>query len=601
MAGRIYCGDNLEILSLPEFFQPEMVDLVYADPPFNSQRTYNIVYKGSNAQDEAFKDFWTWTEAAPMYARLMSDSTLLPRTLKPLLEALHDRLVEEDDDLLAYLTMMTPRLVAMHRVLKRTGSLYLHCDPTASHYLKIVLDAIFGSKNFLNEVVWKRTFAHGSAKRFGPVHDVLFLYAKSDSYTWTDPRVDQDPDYVEKHFKLDDGDGRLYQAITLTGSGIRHGQSGKPWRGVDPTKAGRHWALPGDVVKDLGISGSVSERLDALDAAGMIYWPDKEDPTPRLKWYADVLKRVALLDVWTDIAPISAKAAERTGYPTQKPLSLLDRVIRASSREGDIVLDPFCGCGTSIEASERLGRRWYGIDIARKAVDVIEDRFRRATLDEPEIVWHPADKDAAYALAHADKHGFERWALRKIRAARVRARDRGIDGEALFKDGNASYHAIVSVKAGGVKPGDVRDLRGTMDREHAPIGVFVTRNEPSEEMKREAVRLGFLDAQDAEGPIPRIQFVNVERMFSPLPAIRCPGKNVTEMPKPTIPPPPVVGEQLALGIDQKVRDAAVPKMKLRSTKPKMQPAKAYPGPKGIEGRAVANSRSSSKPPPSSRR
>jgi site-specific DNA-methyltransferase (adenine-specific) len=570
MAGRIYCGDNLEVLSLPEFFQPEMVDLVYADPPFNSQRTYNIVYKDSNAQDEAFKDFWTWTEAAPMYSRLMGDSTLLPRSLKPLLESLHSRLINEDDDLLAYLTMMTPRLVQIHRVLKRTGTMYLHCDPTASHYLKIVLDAIFGSKRFVSEIIWKRTNAHGDAKRWSSVADILLMYTKGDEFTWNPQRGVLDPKYIASKYRHQDKDGRRYMLDNMTSPQPRPNMM-YSWKGHASPAMGWRYEL---------------ETMERLDSEGRIWYPDSKKKRPRLKRYLDKKEHALLTNVWTDIAPLNSQAKERLGYPTQKPLDLLKRIILASSNHGDIVLDPFCGCGTTVEASERLGRRWWGIDIAHKAVDVINTRFVRVGLDEPEVIWQPADKDAAHALGEADKHSFERWALRKIRAARLRSKDRGIDGEALFKDGDISYPVIVSVKAGGVKPGDVRDLRGTIVREDETllddgrsiavkrtIGVFVSRKEPSDEMRLEATRAGFLPTSDGEGPIPRIQFVNVERLFGPLPAIRCPGKNVTEMPKPTIPPPPVVGEQLGLDIDRKVRDAKLP---AKSTKP--GPAKTYERP-----------------------
>jgi site-specific DNA-methyltransferase (adenine-specific) len=595
MAGKIYCGDNLEVLSLPEFFQPEMVDLVYADPPFNSQRTYNIVYKDSNAQDEAFKDFWTWTEAAPMYSRLMGDSTLLPRSLKPLLEGLHARLIDEDDDLLAYLTMMLPRLVAMHRVLKRTGSLYLHCDSTASHYLKVSLDAIFGSRNFRNEIVWRRTHAHGDSHRgWGSITDTLLMYSKTDEYTFNPQSSPFDDGYIDAATKKHGGvdtDGRVWQSVTLRSPSPRPNLH-YPYKASDGVTYQPH---PNGWSCDI-------DRMKTYDKDKKLHFPAKPGGTLRLKMYWDAprarhrtasgLPERLIQNLWSDIPALNSSAKERLGYPTQKPLDLLTRIISASSNHGDIVLDPFCGCGTTVEASERLGRRWFGIDIAKRAVDVIEKRFARVGLEEPEVVWQPADKDAAHALGVVNKHGFEKWSLRRIRAARVRAKDRGIDGEALFKDGDSTYHAIVSVKAGGVKPADVRDLRGTLDRERAPIGVFVTRLDPSDEMKREAVRLGFLDASDAEGPIPRLQFVSVERMFGPLPPIRCPGKNVTEMPKPTIPPPPVVGEQLGLDIDHKVRDARGP-AKAKARSPGTAKARPYERP-DAEIKAVAEK--GSRPP-----
>ncbi len=264
-----------------------------------------------------------------------------------------------DNDMLAYLAMMAPRLVELHRVLKPTGSIYLHCDPTASHYLRMLMDAVFGPAMFLSEIIWKRTHAHGRRRRFGPVHDTMLFYAKTDAYVWTDPRLEHDPDYVEKHFTLHDETGRQFQAISLTGAGVRHGDSGQPWRGVDPTAVGRHWALPRKAIAKLGpATGSVQEKLDSLDAAGMIFWPEKQGGTPRLKWYADELTGVAIRDVWTDIPPISAHAAERLGYPTQKPEALLRSDHPGQfTDEGDVVLDPFCGCGTTIAVAQRLKRQ----------------------------------------------------------------------------------------------------------------------------------------------------------------------------------------------------------------------------------------------------
>lgn len=240
-----------------------------------------------------------------------------------------------------------------------------------------MLDQIFGENNFQSEIVWKRTHAHGSAQRWAPVHDNIFFYTNGKNYTWTYPTVPHDPDYITKHFKNRDGEGRLFQPITLTGSGTRNGESGKPWHGIDPTLAGRHWAIPGKTMKKYKLTGkTVQDRLDALNKAGLIYWPKEGDGTPRLKWYADELSGMAMGTVWTDISPISANAEERLGYPTQKPLPLLERIINASSNEGDIVLDAFCGCGTALVAAENLHRRWIGIDVSPTACRVMAKRLR---------------------------------------------------------------------------------------------------------------------------------------------------------------------------------------------------------------------------------
>lgn len=533
MSGIFYCGDNLELLTVLERVPTESVDLIYLDPPFNSQRTYNIVYKDSRAQAEAFKDHWSWAEGAQQYAKVLEASTTPPR-LRTLLRGLHDLLIDEDADLLAYLAMMAPRIFALHRVLKPTGSLYLHCDPTASHYLKLILDGVFGPKNFLNEIIWKRTSAHSSARRPGPVHDVLLFYARSESYTWNPAFTPHDPSYVASHYRQRDPDGRRWTASDLTAAGVRNGSSGKPWRGFDVTAKGNHWKF-------------TIENLEKLDSSGRLYWPNAGG-WPRYKRYLDEVKGLPLQDVWTDVDPLNAKAAERLGFPTQKPLALLERIILASTSSGDLVLDPFCGCGTTIEACERLGRRWIGIDIARKSVEVTESRFKKLGLQAPEVEWFPPDIDAAQALAARSGIKFEEWVRFKIRAARRRKHDRGIDGEAYFRDAeNKLHHVLVSVKGGKLNPAMVRELRGTMEREHAPIGVLVVAQEPSKEMRLEATHAGFLKVEDAEGPIPRLQFVTLERIFSNRPAIRAPGVNVTEMPKPVVP----MGEpsQLALNLE----------------------------------------------------
>jgi DNA methylase len=265
------------------------------------------------------------------------------------------------------------------RRLKKTGSFYYHCDWHASHYVKVMLDQIFGENQFLNEIVWKRTHAHGSADRFAPIHDVIFFYSVGQKYTWTNPRLPIDNNYVAKKFtKTDDKTGKLFQDVSLTGSGTRNGESGKPWRGVDPTRLGRHWAIPGEVMKRHKLAGvTVQDRLDALDASGLIYWPRGGDGVPRLKFFADELGGTAIGTVWADIAPINSQARESLGYPTQKPLPLLERIIEASTYENDLVLDAFCGCGTALVAAQKLKRQWIGIDISPTACRVMAKRLKK--------------------------------------------------------------------------------------------------------------------------------------------------------------------------------------------------------------------------------
>jgi DNA modification methylase len=585
MSGIFYCGDNLEILDELRLIPDDSVDLIYLDPPFNSGRVFNVVYRNSQAQENAFKDYWSWDEAAATFSRLV-ESARAPARIRQLLRGLHDLLVDDDSDLLAYITMMTPRLMALHRVLKATGSFYLHCDPTASHYLKIVLDSIFGSRNLRNEVIWKRTNSHNSAKRFGPIHDVILYYAKSDSAVCNALVTEYSEKYLAKFGKRDD-QGRAFQDVTLTGPGVRNGESGKPWRGYDPTAKGRHWQ-PASYVYDKyrEITGEelgdypLLDRLDKLDQVGMLYWT--KNGVPRYKQLLQDAEGVPIPDVWTDIDPVNSQARERTGWPTQKPLALLTRILEASSNENDVVLDPFCGCGTTIEACERLGRRWIGIDIARKSVDVTRSRFERLGVEAPTVEWVPHDRDAAAALAEESGLKFEEWARRKIGAVKRRRKDRGIDGEALFRDGDQITHVLVSVKSGrALNPAMVRELRGTMERERAPVGVLVTMYEPSKEMRREATHAGFLTGRGGE-QIPRIQLLTIEQVFAGA-GIVAPGRNVTEMPKPTLP----MGqarplEQLGLKLDtlkppKKARKKAVEKV----VEPEQQPLAVAPKKKSV--------------------
>jgi DNA modification methylase len=520
VTNKLYYGDNLDVLR--NEIASESVDLIYLDPPFNSNANYNILFKsrtgdGSDAQIEAFEDTWHWND----HAEAAFDEVIRSgnTAAAELLRAMRGFLGE--NDMMAYLAMMAIRLIELHRVLKPTGSLYLHCDPTASHYLKLLLDAVFGAERFQNEIAWKRTHAHGSAKRFGPVHDVIFYYAKSTAKTWTDVRGAVPDEYVAKHFRqTDEATGRAFSAITLTGSGTRNGDSGKPWRGVDPTPSKRHWALPGAIMEELGITtGTIQERLDALDAAGMIYWPSKADGTPRLKHFADKLGGHAISDMWTDIGPISAHAQERLGYPTQKPLALLERIISASSNEGDVVLDPFCGCGTAIHAAQKLGRQWIGIDITHLAISLIEKRLKDAFPGiQFEVHGTPKDLASARDLAERDKYQFQWWAVSMVDAlpfgGKKKGADGGIDGIIYFKpDGKRTEKALVSVKGGGnVSVNMIRDLHSAMEREKAPIGVFISAALPTRPMETEAAAVGRFEDEWGR-TYPRLQIITLAELF----------------------------------------------------------------------------------------
>lgn len=498
----LYYGDNLDVLR--ESVASESVDLIYLDPPFNSNASYNVLFKAvsgesSAAQIEAFEDTWHWNESA---ARAFDEVLTGPRSEAAImLRAMRAALGE--NDMMAYLAMMAARLIELHRVLKPTGSLYLHCDPTASHYLKLLLDAVFGPERYQNEIIWKRGHAHNSAKRCGPSHDVILFYSKGSKFTWNKVFHTYDQAYTDQHYAHVDERGR-HKRENPTGAGTRNGETGKPWRGIDVTAKGRHWVRP-------------PAELDELDRQGLIYWPNKPGAWPYLKLYLDDMKGVPLQDVWTDIDVINMRAAERLGYPTQKPVALLERILSASSNPGDVVLDPFCGCGTSIHAAQKLKRTWVGIDVTHLAISLVERRLKGAfphlTYD---VVGVPRDLGGARDLAERDKHEFQKWITAKVGAQPYRGgrkgMDRGIDGYLHFRDADRQpQFAIVSVKGGAVKSGDVRDLKGTMEREKAALGLFLTLNEPTREMEREAASTGFYET--GEMRFPRLQILTAAQVL----------------------------------------------------------------------------------------
>jgi len=498
---RLYYGDNLDVLR--RHVDDESVDLVYLDPPFNSNANYNVLFAerdGTQAasQIKAFEDTWRWDEgAARAFEEVVESGGRVSQAMQSF------RTFLGDTDMLAYLAMMAPRLVELHRVLTPTGSLYLHCDPTASHYLKLLLDAIFGPAQFRNEIIWKRTSAHNSAKRFGPVHDVILYYARSGEPTWNNPRIEHEQEYLDKYYRYDDGDGRLHWRNSLTAAGVRHGSSGKVWRGIDISATGQHWKF-------------TVERLDELDAKGQIYWPPGGKGFPQIKRYRDELKGMAVSDIWTDIDRINQVAAERLGYPTQKPEALLERIISASSREGGVVLDPFCGCGTTIAAAQKLNRRWIGIDITHLAITLIRSRLTdtfegRAAY---EVLGEPVSRPDAEALAASDPYQFQWWALGLVGARPVEQKkgaDKGIDGRIYFHEGPGETKQII-LSAGKLHAPYVRDLRGVVEREKAVIGVLLTLDEPTKAMRTEAASAGFYTSP--WGKHPRLQILTVEDLLT---------------------------------------------------------------------------------------
>lgn len=506
---QLYYGDNLDVLR--RYIRDESVDLIYLDPPFNSRQDYNVLFAErdgtrSSSQIKAFEDTWEWNlESQRSYEEMVERGGRVADALR----AFHTFLF--NSDMMAYLAMMAPRLVELHRVLKPTGSIYLHCDPTASHYLKILMDAVFGPTNFLNEVIWKRTSAHSSAQRYGPVHDVLLFYGKTADPAWIGAFQEYDNSYVAQRFRT--GDERPWKDSDLTGSGIRHGETGLPWRGFDVTAKSRHWMYP-------------PAELDELDKKGMIYWPKKKDGWPRLKKYLDQAKGIPAQDVWFDIFPINSQAQERLGYPTQKPEALLERIIKASSSEGDVVLDPFCGCGTAISVAQRLKRRWIGIDVTHLAIGLIKKRLSDAFGEQIkgtyEVIGEPTDVAGAAQLAKDNPFQFQAWALSLVNARPTgsgeakRGPDRGIDGRLYFHDDKSgqSKQIVLSVKSGHVSSPFIRDLRGVIEREKAEIGALITMEEPTRDMKREAAEAGFYKSAALGKDYPRLQILTIEQLLS---------------------------------------------------------------------------------------
>jgi DNA modification methylase len=511
----LYYGDNLDVLR--RHVDDASVDLVYLDPPFNSNASYNVLFAEHGvraaAQIKAFEDTWQWDEsAARAYQEVVESGGRVSQAMQAF------RTFLGDSDMLAYLAMMAPRLAELRRVMKDTGSIYLHCDPTASHYLKMLMDAVFGSSMFCNEIVWQRTGAHGSSKRFGPIHDTILFYTKSEAFTWNPAYMPLPQETADAWFNnIEPATGRRFNRNTLTAPGVRSGSSGKPWRGIDPTAKGRHWAVPGfarDVIGDL----DTLEALEALDKMGRVFWPKKSGGTPMLKLYLDESKGVPALDVWTDIR-LQTSANERLGYPTQKPEALLERIIKASSNEGDVVLDPFCGCGTTIAAAQKLNRRWIGIDITHLAIGLIRHRLRDTYGEQMDktykVVGEPTTVEDAEVLAASDPYQFQWWALGLVGARPTEGKkgpDKGVDGRIYFHEGDGTTRQVIlSVKAGKLHAPYVRDLRGVVDREKAAIGVLLTLEEPTKNMRQEAASAGFY--KSPWGTHPTLQIVAVGELL----------------------------------------------------------------------------------------
>ena len=503
--GTLYYGDNLDIIR--RHMKDGTVDLVYLDPPFNSAQTYNAFFQEKDgtaaaSQISAFEDTWHWDIDTK---RSYDAVTEQPGKVSDVMQAFYTFL--GGNDMMAYLTMMAPRLVELRRVLKPTGSLYLHCDPTASHYLKLLCDAIMGKDNFRSEIIWKRTSAHSNAtQNYAAVHDVIFFYSQSTAPTWNRMYEEYDPEYVAEHFVHQDPDGRRFRRVDLVNPASRPNLVYE-YKGYKPHPNG--WKI-------------TKEKMEQLDREGRLFFPKKgTEGRIRRKLYLDESLGVPVSDVWPDIKPIHATAAERLGYPTQKPLELLERIIRASSNPGDLVLDPFCGCGTTIDAAEKLGRQWIGIDITQLATSLIKHRLRDTYGEKIEIktIGEPTTPNEATTLAEEDKYQFQWWALGLVGARPVEQKkgaDHGIDGKILFRDDPRSpkpEQIIIQVKGGKTGVKDVRDLRGVLDREKAAIGVLISLQPPTDPMETEAASAGFYEHKMNRQKFPRLQLRTVKELM----------------------------------------------------------------------------------------
>ena len=503
----LYYGDNLDILR--RYIEDATVDLVYLDPPFNSNRDYNVIFKDesgrkSDAQLLAFEDTWHWGPSAEATYAFLTNTARhegrIPNKVSTIIAALRAGIGE--NQMMAYLVEMAVRLVELHRVLKPAGSLYLHCDPTASPYLRLLLDSVFGPENFRNEIVWQRTNAHNDARRFGRIHDVLLYYARSDSATWNRVFVPYDEKYVETYYRYKGPDGRRWKSGDATAPGGRGPLY--EWNGHT-----RNWRY-------------TLENMQRLESEGKLYYTPKG--IVRVKQYLDEMPGTVAQDIWSDESTryIVSWSDEGLDYPTQKPVGLLERVLEASSGPGDIILDPFCGCGTALVAAQKLDRRWIGIDITYLSIAVMRARLKDSFgLEDVEVIGQPTEVEGARQLAQAPdgRYQFQWWALNLVDAKPVggvekKGADRGIDGLITFTGLNRELHSVlVSVKSGHVTSAMVRDLKGTLEREKASIGLFITLEEPSREMRLEADTAGLFRSELWKRDYPRIQILSIRELL----------------------------------------------------------------------------------------
>ncbi len=497
---RLYYGDNLNVLR--EQIPDASVDLIYLDPPFNSNRSYNVLFReasgaSADSQITAFDDSWHWGESAEDTLREIATSA--PPHVVDMIQAIVSFVGR--NDVTAYLVMMTVRLIELHRVLKDTGSIYLHCDPTASHYLKVVMDTVFGPRNFRNEISWRRS----NPKSLGSINfpncrDVILRYTKSGSFTFNKQYGAHDAGYVSKAYKYVDADGRRYRLLPLLNPNDDRPNLTYEFLGVK-----RVWRW-------------TKERMQRAYEDGLVVQL-KPNAVPQYKLHLDESKGRTITDDWADVNQAAGK--EALGYPTQKPLALLERIIQASSNPGDLVLDPFCGCGTTVAAAQKLGRAWIGIDITHLAIALMRERLAGMFGDaaEYEVVGQPADLASAEHLARADRYQFQFWALSLIRARPAqdskKGADQGVDGFLYFADEakGPAKKVVVQVKSGHVQSSYIRDLRAVVERERAVMGFLISLERPTQPMLTEALSAGYYHSPGWNRDYPRLQIRTVEALL----------------------------------------------------------------------------------------
>lgn len=513
----LYYGDNLGILRDEKRIPSESVDLCYIDPPFNSQRTYNQIYstpkKTDAAQAHAFTDMWTWDTAASLGFNeiVTNEGGRFNIQAIELFRGLNH--VIKGTSLLAYLVSITLRLVEIHRLLKPTGSFYLHCDPTASHYLKIVLDAIFGPENFRSDITWKRTNVHSDSKDWSAVADTLLYYVRDAGslFTWNQTHLSHSAEYLSSKYRHKDAKG-VYRLDNMTSPNPRPNMMYE-WKGFPSPAMGWRYSR---------------ETMAKLDAEGRIDYPADKHKRPQLKRYLETSKGILATNIWTDIPPINSQAQERMGYPTQKPEALLERIINASSNEGDTVLDAYCGCGTTVAVAQRLKRNWIGMDITYQSISLIlkrlEDSFGETVVKAIRVDGIPFDMESATALATREddrtRKEFEKWAVLTFTNNRATIRvkkgaDKGIDGVLHFSSGLdvSDRRAVLQVKSGNVQRKDIATLHGDMEREEAHVGFLITLEEPTKPMREEAAHSGVYHDPVHTKSINRIQIVTIREIL----------------------------------------------------------------------------------------